>query len=212
MPTTSFDFRSLPPGPETVTGSAVLVRMVEGIGFRFTWATEGLRESDLSFRPTPETMCIAEQAGHVLGLVSWVAVSGRRDSRRPRSRPSRRPPSPRSGSGSCEVLALLRARLAAMSDGEIGTIRIGSHAGPVPWPHLVNGPLADALTHIGQITVLRRASGNPMPKANVFLGRPPRTTAKKRSRSVVRIPSRRACSGGAVREATGQETGCSNGI
>ena len=70
--------------------------------------------------------------------------------------------------------ALWPARLALMRDEEIGAIRIGSRTGPVPWPHVVNGPLADALTHIGQINVLRRANGNPVPKANVFLGRPPR--------------------------------------
>jgi hypothetical protein len=172
MPAPSFDFRSLPPGPETVTGSAVLVRMVEGIGFRFFWATEGLRESDLSFRPTPETMSIADLAGHVLDLVAWVALSAGAIPAGPRE-PERPLPFPEARQRVLEVLSLLRARFAGMSDEEIGTIRIGSRAGPVPWPHLVNGPLADALTHVGQINVLRRASGNPVPKANVFLGRPP---------------------------------------
>jgi hypothetical protein len=173
MKTPSFDFRSLPPGSGNVSGSAVLVRLVEGIGFRFTWATEGLREPDLSFRTTPETMCIAEQAGHVLELVSWVAASAGAIPAGPQ-KPESPPPFPEVRQRVLEVLALLCARLAEMSDEEIGALHIGSHAGPVPWPHIVNGPLADALTHIGQIAVLRRASGNPVPKANVFLGRPPR--------------------------------------
>ena len=169
----SFDFRSLPPGPEAVTGSAVLVRLVEAIGFRFTWATEGLRESDLSWRPTPETMSIAELAGHVLELVAWVAFSTGAIPVGPQ-KPESAPPFPEVRQRALEVLALLRARLAGMRDEEISAVRIGSRAGPVPWPHIVNGPLADALTHIGQINVLRRANGNPAPKANVFLGRPPR--------------------------------------
>jgi hypothetical protein len=169
----SFDFRSLPPGPEAVTGSAVLVRLVEGIGFRFTWATEGLRESDLSWRPTPETMSIAELADHVLELVAWVAFSAGAIPVGP-PKPESAPPFPEVRLRVLEVLALLRARFALMQDEEISAIRIGSRAGPVPWPHIVNGPLADALTHIGQINVLRRANGNPVPKANVFLGRPPR--------------------------------------
>ena len=38
-------------------------------------AALGLREADLSYRPTPESMSIAELAGHVLDLVSWVAAS-----------------------------------------------------------------------------------------------------------------------------------------
>jgi hypothetical protein len=173
MAKASSDFRSLPPGPDNVTGSAVLVRMVEGIGFRFFWATEGLRESDLSFRPTPETMCIADQAGHVLELVAWVAAASGAIPDAPKA-PASTPPFPEVRQRILDVLSLLRARFAGMSDGEISAISIGSHAGPVPWPHLVNGPLADSLTHIGQINVLRRASGNPVPKANVFLGRPPR--------------------------------------
>jgi hypothetical protein len=172
MSTPAFDFRSLPPGPETVTGSAVLVRLVEGIGFRFAWATEGLREPDLSCRPTPETMSIAELAAHVRDLVTWVAIAAGAvpaDTKPPASPP----PFASVRQRTLEVLSLLRARLADMSDGDIGTIRIGSRAGPVPWPHIVNGPLSDALTHIGQINVIRRSSGNPVPKANVFLGRPP---------------------------------------
>jgi hypothetical protein len=173
MSETSFDFRSLPPGPEAVTGSAVLVRLVEGIGFRFTWATEGLREPDLFFRTTPETMCIAEQVHHVLELVSWVAATAGAIPADPK-KPGSPPPFTEVRQQILEVLSKLRARLADMRDEQISTIRIGSRAGPVPWPHIVNGPLADALTHIGQIAVLRRASGNPVPKANVFLGRPPR--------------------------------------
>ncbi len=172
MSTPAFDFRSLPPGPETATGSAVLVRLVEGTGFRFTWATEGLRETDLTCRPTPQTMSIAELAAHVCDLVTWVAIAAGAvpaDTKPPDSPP----PFASVRQRVLEVLALLRARLADMSDGEIGAIRIGSRAGPVPWPHIVNGPLADALTHIGQINVIRRWSGNPAPKANVFLGRPP---------------------------------------
>ena len=70
----TFDFRSLPPGPDAVTGSAVLVRLVEGIGFRFTWATEALRETDLAFRPTPETMSIHELAHHVHGDI-WKGLA-----------------------------------------------------------------------------------------------------------------------------------------
>ena len=172
MPMNPSDFQSLPPGPERVTGSAVLVRLVEGIGFRFFWATEGLRDPDLAFRTEPEAMSIAELVGHVLDLAAWVSVvvgaipAGD-------EAPVAPPEFAAIRQRTLEVLALLHTRLAAMRDDEIGAIRISTRAGSAPWPHLVNGPLADALTHIGQINVLRRAAGNPVPKANVFLGRPP---------------------------------------
>jgi hypothetical protein len=169
----SFDFRSLPPGPAEVSGSAVFVRLVEGLGFRFFWATEGLREGDLSYRPTPESMSIGELAGHVLDLVTWVAVSAGALPDRSAEPPAAPRPFAEIRANVLEALDLLRDRLSGMTDDEIAAIRIRSRAGPMPWPHLVNGPLADALTHVGQIAVLRRSCGNPVPKANVFLGRPP---------------------------------------
>jgi hypothetical protein len=169
----AFDFRTLASGPATVTGSAVLVRLVEGIGFRFLWATESLRDADLSFRPTPETMSIHELAAHVLALATWVAVAA---GALPATSTA---PGPAASFTEIrqrvlEVLALVRTRLAGLRDDEVAEIRIGLRGETHPWPHLVNGPLADALTHIGQINVLRRTSGNPAPKANVFLGRPPK--------------------------------------
>lgn len=40
-----------------------------------------------------------------------------------------------------------------------------------PFWNMLNGPLADALYHTGQIVSFRRVSGNPMnPKVNVFMG------------------------------------------
>jgi len=40
-----------------------------------------------------------------------------------------------------------------------------------PLWNLLNGPLADAIYHTGQVVSFRRISGNPIPKGvNVFLG------------------------------------------
>jgi len=37
---------------------------------------------------------------------------------------------------------------------------------------MMNGPLADAIYHVGQIVVFRRANGNPQnPRVNVFMGK-----------------------------------------
>ena len=43
------------------------------------------------------------------------------------------------------------------------------------WPvwNIMNGPLADALTHVGQINAWRRLNGNPVAPAAVFTGTPP---------------------------------------
>ena len=42
----------------------------------------------------------------------------------------------------------------------------------LPFWHVLNGPLADAIYHTGQIVSFRRISGNPMnPKVNVLMGK-----------------------------------------
>jgi hypothetical protein len=34
---------------------------------------------------------------------------------------------------------------------------------------LLQGPLSDAMTHAGQLTMLRRLAGNPVPRANFIM-------------------------------------------
>ena len=63
-----------------------------------------------------------------------------------------------------------------MSDEQLANCSIVNSQGPAPFWNMINGPLADALTHVGQINSWRRLAGNPAPKADVFRGRPPATT------------------------------------
>ncbi len=39
-------FYEIPDYPENVSGTSVLVRLLDGLGFRFRWSTEGLGEDD----------------------------------------------------------------------------------------------------------------------------------------------------------------------
>lgn len=51
-----------------------------------------------------------------------------------------------------------------------------SSENPVPFWYLINGPIADALTHVGQISSWRRMAGNPQPKGvSVLWGTSPET-------------------------------------
>ena len=47
-------FSSLPQAPYEFTAGTSISRIVQGLGFRYYWATEGLREEDLVYRPTEE--------------------------------------------------------------------------------------------------------------------------------------------------------------
>ncbi|MBK9491022.1 MAG: hypothetical protein IPO07_21175 [Haliscomenobacter sp.] len=65
-------YREIPDYPETYTASSVAARMIDGLGFRFYWATEGLRPEDLAFRPTPEARSSEETIDHIMGLTNMI--------------------------------------------------------------------------------------------------------------------------------------------
>ena len=51
-------FHEIPDYPEKVSGASVLVRLLDGLGFRFRWSTDGLSDEDYTFRPAPDCMSI----------------------------------------------------------------------------------------------------------------------------------------------------------
>lgn len=140
-------------------------RLLDGLGFRFYWATEGLRVEDYSFRPADDVMSIRELVKHIWGLVNWVRISVQGE-------PHRRPMEIVSvRSDILEMLHELRTAVSEMNDDELSEVTIEGN----PLWNIINGPVSDALTHVGQINSFRRLNGNPVPRANVFLGRPPAT-------------------------------------
>ena len=152
----------IPDPPDTVSGASVLVRMVDSIGFRFRWANEGLREGDYTFRPDEQCMSIQEQTEHIWGLVNWIILSLTGDRKdRPDTFDLIR-------KSVLEMIVELRKLLLSMSDDDLKNARINDHS----FWYLINGPVADALTHVGQINSYRRLAGNPTPDVNVFTGKP----------------------------------------
>jgi len=157
-------FNRIPPYPDSISGTTVLVRLLDGLGFRFCWSTEGLSEDDYGFRPAPDCMSIEELVKHVWGLMNWVCLSmGLDEFKRGDDIAITR-------GHVLEIIHTLREELISMSDGNLKEITIRGK----PFWHIINGPLSDALTHVGQINSFRRLAGNPTPKASVFTGTPPR--------------------------------------
>jgi hypothetical protein len=57
----------------------VVARLLDGLGFRYYWATEGLRPVDLTFRPTPKARNSLETLQHIYDLSTMIinAVGGK---------------------------------------------------------------------------------------------------------------------------------------
>ena len=165
--------REIPPAPETYSSGSVLARMIEGLGFRYYWATEGLRAEDLTYKPSDDARSTDETLDHILGLSFAVYCSAKSIPRESKDlgelsfEEKRRM--------TLENLAQAAEMLRGKSEEEVAELSIifkrGENESEFPYWNMINGPIADAIYHTGQIVSFRRASGNPTPSGvNVFMG------------------------------------------
>ena len=66
-------YREIPEAPAEYTPGTVAARMVDGLGFRFYWATEGLRPEDLAYKPGSESRTSLETIQHIYSLSIMIA-------------------------------------------------------------------------------------------------------------------------------------------
>ncbi len=165
-------YYEIPDAPETYTAGAVAARLVDGLGFRYYWATEGLRDEDLIFKPSEEGRTTAETIDHIYGLSKVIvnatlqkANSGGEDEDMTFAEKRKK--------------TLLNIKTAAdiLRDAEDLTsfkliFKRGENVSEFPFWNNINGPIADALWHCGQVVSHRRTSGNPFnSNVSVFMGK-----------------------------------------
>ena len=162
-------YYELPPTPKTYTGETVAARMIDGLGFRYYWATEGLKEQDLSFKPSEDARTSRQTIDHIYGLVGTI-VKSLQESKGEIIQPADlsfeevRAVTLRSIKEASDLL--LKGR--RLEDSKI-VFRNGSE---FPFWNNINGPISDAIWHVGQVVSFRRSSGNPYNnKASVFSGK-----------------------------------------
>jgi len=167
-PRDSLPYASFPPAPDHYSAGTVASRLLDGLGFRYYWATEGLRPVDLAFRPNPEARTSQETLEHIYGLSTMIiAVFGE----------NQNPP------GQYKTFAELRKAtlenfrkastlIAGYSDSDMEKLKISFNGQNFPFWNMINGPISDCLWHTGQVVSFRRSSGNPFSnKVEVFLGK-----------------------------------------
>ena len=64
----SLPYYEIPTHPDTYNAGNVLGRLVDGLGFRYYWATEGLQDKDLLYKPSAEGRTMEETLDHIYGL------------------------------------------------------------------------------------------------------------------------------------------------
>ena len=152
-------YYEIPPAPKEYTAGTVASRMVDGLGFRYYWATEGLRAIDLAFKPNAEARTTEETIDHILGL-SQILLNSTLKVANGAKQPTMTFAEKRKKT--LENLQKASEILRQSSDVSEYKIVFGKTEFPL-WNQL-NGPIADAIWHVGQVVSFRRSSGNPFPK------------------------------------------------
>ena len=156
-------YHSIPPTPDEITAVNIICRMFAGMGFRFYWATDELTEEIYAFQPCEGARSIGETVAHIWDLLNWIyrAIDPAGKAKPAGAKQLRE--------GVLELIAILEESFSKMDHEVLAAIQLLNQ----PFWLIINGPLSDALTHIGQIATLRRIAGSPVPASNPFNGTPP---------------------------------------
>jgi len=163
----------IPGAPETYTAGTVISRMLDGLGFRYYWATEKLTASDLDYNPGNDGRTIRQTIAHVYGL-SEVVLNSAKKQATDRTEKVQELDGIEQREKTLENFKMASALFAKSQDLNEHSVIFKAENGSSEFPfwNNINGPIEDAIWHAGQIVVLRRSAGNPInPKVNVFLGK-----------------------------------------
>lgn len=156
-------YDKIPDAPENYTAGSVVSRMIDGLGFRYYWASEGLRAEDLEYRPSNMARTAEETLDHILGLSQVILNSA--------LGVPNGAPQPEMTFEEKRKKTLLNLKQASdvfkkVKDLSKFSMVFGSGDKKTEFPfwNQINGPISDAIWHVGQIVSFRRASGNPFPK------------------------------------------------
>jgi uncharacterized damage-inducible protein DinB len=165
-------YNIIPEAPAHYTPSTVVARMVDGLGFRYFWATEGLSDENLEYKPSEEGRTIAETMDHIYSLSRTILNSAINKPTDFTSEPDelttieKRKRTLENFKNASDLFKVSKN----LAEHKIVFIRKNGKA-EFPFWNQINGPIEDAVWHAGQIVIMRRAAGNPInSKVNMFMG------------------------------------------
>ena len=174
MSQTSEYFKDISEYPTEINNGNIISRMINGLGYRYYWATEKLKENDLIYRPSKDAYSTKETMVHIFSLSKTVynttlsKINERPDIDIPGDYESIR-------NETLQFLEKASKNFSNLNSEELDQMKIMFNRGGTiksfPIWNLLNGPIADAIYHTGQIVSFRRTTGNPIDSSvNVFMG------------------------------------------
>lgn len=157
---------------EVYTAGTVAARVIDGLGFRYYWATESLRTEDLSYRPSDMARTTEETIEHIYGLSKVIVNSTLKkpnvdEEEEKLTFTEKRKKTLINFKTAADILRASDdlSEFKLVFKNENGTFEF-------PFWNNLNGPIGDAIWHCGQVISFRRSSGNPYnSKAGVFTGK-----------------------------------------
>ncbi|MFY0603328.1 MAG: hypothetical protein JXQ93_05230 [Flavobacteriaceae bacterium] len=156
-------YYQIPEAPKEYTPGNVVGRMVDGLGFRYYWATYKLTTKDLSYKPSKEARTSEETIDHILSLSQVILNSALKvASGTPQPKMTYEEKRKKTLENLKKASAIFK-KSKDLSEFKI-IFKRGDKTTEYPFWNQINGPISDALWHVGQVVTFRRASGNPFPK------------------------------------------------
>ena len=162
-------YYEIPEAPESFTAGTVAARAVDGLGFRYYWATEGLRQEDLDFKPNADSRSSIETIEHIYGLSKVIVNSTLKKNNNQEQEDQEL------NFEELRKATLINFKTAAdilRKSDDISQYKVVFGDREIPFWNQINGPIEDAIWHCGQVVLLRRSSGNPFnSKVSLFRGK-----------------------------------------
>lgn len=160
-------YHEIPNYPENYTAGAVVARMIDGLGFRFYWATDNLTEADLTFQPSEGTRTTHQTMAHVFGLSNTIVNAALHKTNESVNTDDL-------DYNTLRLQTLINLKTAAdilRDTDDLSKHNLMFSNREMPFWFNINGPIADAIWHCGQIASFRRITGNPInSKISFFTG------------------------------------------
>ncbi|WP_062055212.1 hypothetical protein [Aquimarina longa] len=170
-------YQQIPDYPENYSSGNIISRFIDGLGYRYYWATEELTDKDLKYKPSAEGKSTYETIEHLYWLSIMILdapqhITSIRLTKDDLSKITFKNLRENTLHNLKKASELCAGKTA--NDIAVFTVRIqkGEDTLEFPFWNMMNGPISDALYHTGQIVSFRRSSGNPIhPRVSVFLGK-----------------------------------------
>lgn len=159
-------YYKIPEASKEYTAGTAASRSVDGLGFRYYWATEGLVAEDLKFKPSEDARTTEQTIDHILGLSQVILNSVlNKPNGTPQPEMTFKEKREKTLNNLQEASKILR------DSKDLSQYKMIFGKTEFPFWNVINGPISDALWHVGQVVSFRRSSGNPLPKGvNVLVG------------------------------------------